>query len=450
MSLLRLVAMVLVGVTAAACASVPRRSASTPRFPAYVEPTIPAGTAVTADVRDRLDVAWRWLQAGDLRRAAREYRALVTKHPGFVPAVTGVGYVALGQRDYTDATAQFAAALASAPAYLPAWVGRAEADVARGDDAAAIVALQRVIELSPAREGVAARLDLVRFRYVQTLIARGRDARAAGQLADAQRSFEEALTHSPSSTAVLAELAGVERQRGLLDRAEAHARRLVDLDAGTAEHQGMLALILEARGKTSEAITAYGRAIALDPREEWRARLAALRTTPPADTLPAAIKALGSAPTVTRADVAAFVGLKLDTLLSRAPARPPEVATDVRGHWAASWIAAVTRAGVMGVYDNHTFRPASLVRRGELAETAAALVALAAASRPADLARWRAARPRFADLPPSHVFYPPAALTVAAGVLSPDAAGRFVPTRPITGAELISAVDRIAALGQRR
>ena len=57
--------------------------------------------------------------------------------------------------------------------------------------------------------------------------------------------------------------------------------------------------------------------------------------------------------------------------------------TDTRGSWATPWIMAVTRAGVMEVYPNHTFQPAAVVRRGDLADAASRVLSLIAAEKPA-------------------------------------------------------------------
>ena len=44
---------------------------------------------------------------------------------------------------------------------------------------------------------------------------------------------------------------------------------------------------------------------------------------------------------------------------------------------------SVTRAGVMEVYANHTFQPAAIVRRGDLAQAASRVLALIADEKPA-------------------------------------------------------------------
>jgi hypothetical protein len=101
----------------------------------------------------------------------------------------------------------------------------------------------------------------------------------------------------------------------------------------------------------------------------------------------------------------------------------------------------------MEISPNHTFQPAATVRRGDHARVVAQLVGLAAAGRP-ELPKWRAARPRFIDVPPSNLFYSSAALAVAAGAMTVDA-DRFEPLRPATGAEVIAAVTRVERLTSR-
>ncbi len=124
------------------------------------------------------------------------------------------------------------------------------------------------------------------------------------------------------------------------------------------------------------------------------------------------------------------------------------MATDVRTHWAATWILPVTQAGVMDILPNHTFQPAGTLRRGELAQMATQLVTLSAAGRATDLAAWRAARPRFVDLPTGNVFYRSAAFAVASGAMTADGV-RFEPTRPATGAELVALVAYVERLARR-
>jgi tetratricopeptide (TPR) repeat protein len=422
---------------------------TTPRFPTYPQPDIPAALRVSREVAERHDVAWRRLQSGDLRGASRDFAALLKQNPALYPAETGLGFVNLADKDFKDATTRFSAVLAREGRYVPALVGLAEAHIGLNNDGQAIAALERVLAIDPKREAVRSRLELLRFRMVQSLIDEGRRARQANRLDAAEQAFEQALAMSPGSTLILRELAHVELQAGRADDAEAHVRQALKLDAGDAETHAALGDVLDARGRFRDAAASYRRAMSIDDRPEWRAKVGDLSEKADMAALPREFGNLSATATITRAHVAAYVGIRLGTLIDAAPRRAVAVATDVGRHWASPWILPVTRAGVMNVYANHTFQPATVVRRGDLAQVVAQLIALAVPAESKELAAWRTARPRFPDLPQSNVVYQAAALAVSGGAMSADAAGNFRSTQPATGADLTKAVARIDQLASR-
>jgi tetratricopeptide (TPR) repeat protein len=442
-----LVAAVLV---VSGCASNPPAAVVTaPRYPSYRIPAAPAALNASPQVLAQHEAAWQRFQAGDLRGAAREFGRILQQAPDFYPAETAWGFVDLAGREFESAANRFQRALSTDGTYLPAWQGLADAQLESGDEVAAITSLERVVALDPGQEAaLRGRIELLRFRQVQALMSSSQEARSAGRLDEAVASLERALILSPTSVVILRDLAGVERERGDLDGALVHARRAVDLDASDAEAHATLGAVLEARSELAAASGAYARAAALDDRADWRARSADLSERAKLASLPAEFGALPTATTVTRAQLAALIGVRLEALLAAAPRRVTEVATDVRGHWAAPWILPVTQAGVMEIFPNHTFQPGGLVRRGDLARIAYELLALASADRPSDLAKWSGETPRFVDLPPSHLVYRAAATAVTAGVMT-TSDGRFAPTRPVTGGEVLAAVARLNELSNR-
>jgi tetratricopeptide (TPR) repeat protein len=430
------------------CASNPPASPPVnvpPKFPEFARPDPPSDLLATPQIRDLHETAWRRLQAGDLRGAARDFTVVLDRAPSFYPSHAGLGYVHLADSDHDDAAASFDAALAGNPRYLPALLGLADAQLGLNDDLAAIETMQRILAVDPTREAVRTRVDLLKLRQVQSLIENGRRARQSNRLEESHALLERALKLSPSSAIILHELALVELQRGDVPAAEIHARQAVALDPYSAETHATLGQVLETRGQTADAAASYARAAAIDAK--YRDRVENLRGKLEADKTPEELRALPTAATVSRATLAALIGTRLDGLLARAPARATVVATDVRGNWAAAWIVKVTQAGVMEISPNHTFQPAATVRRGDLARVVAELVGLAAAGRP-ELAKWRAARPRFIDVPPSNLFYAGAAVAVAAGAMEIEG-DRFIPLRPATGAEVIAAISRVERLTTR-
>lgn len=451
---LRCAAVLLTAVFLGACTSTPPSSAisvpGAPRYADYPSPDIPAGLTVSDVVRTRHLNAWTALQAGDVRAASREYNAVLKLAPNLYPAQTGLGFTHLANRQYREAQPRFEAAIAANDRYLPAWVGQAEALLGLKRDTEAIAAMERVLALDPKRELVRSRLELVRFRVSQSSIEAGQKARAAGRYDEAVRQFDQALALSPQSTMILRELTQVQMSAERFDEAEAYARRVIQIEPREGEWQALLGDVLEARGRFADASDAYTRADRLEPNQDWRARSRDLRERAQMAALPPGFANLATAATITRADVAAYLGIRLNDLVDGAPARATTVATDLRNHWATPWILSATRAGIMTTFPNHTFQPGTTVRRGDLAAVVVELVRIAAANNPrVTLTAWQAARPTLTDVAPANVFYRPASLAVASGAMTTDADQRFSPTRPATGAELDAVVRRISALTAR-
>jgi hypothetical protein len=166
------------------------------------------------------------------------------------------------------------------------------------------------------------------------------------------------------------------------------------------------------------------------------------------DTMPEEYRTIETAPTITRAQLAALLAVRLEDLMRRARSSSAVVLTDTRGNWAAPWILAVTRAGVMDAFPNHTFQPSTVVRRGDLAQAASRVLTLIAAEKPRVAARWADARPRFPDVSPSHLSYPAIARAVASGMMTTVEGGAFQLNRPVTGVETLTTVGRLEALAK--
>ncbi len=101
--------------------------------------------------------------------------------------------------------------------------------------------------------------------------ARGVVARLLGRLADAERSFLEAVRHAPFSLALWLELARTRAEQGKFVEAEVAARRAVAIDHGCAPAWVYLAMALAELGHQEEAREAAERALSVDPDEKLAA-----------------------------------------------------------------------------------------------------------------------------------------------------------------------------------
>jgi hypothetical protein len=211
-----------------------------------------------------------------------------------------------------------------------------------------------------------------------------------------------------------------------------------------------MAEIYEAQGDYPKAVNAYTAASALEPSDAIDAKVEALREKAAFAAMPEEYKAIETSPTVTRAQLAALFGVRLDDLLKSAPRPNAVVITDMRGNWAAPWIMAVARAGLMEVYPNHTFQPNAVVRRDDLAQAASRALALIATGNPKVAASIRNARGRFPDVPQGHLSYQAVSVVVESGVMAATADGTFQLSRPVSGAEAFAAIAKLEELSGRR
>lgn len=189
----------------------------------------------------------------------------------------------------------------------------------------------------------------------------------------------------------------------------------------------------------------YTAADGLEPNPEIRRRMTALEARAAYLRLPAEYRALGDQPAISRGDLAALIGIRLEPLLASAPARAVLV-TDTRSHWAARWIMSVSRAGVMESYDNHTFQPRADVRRSDLARAVSRVLKTIAAQQPELLKDWQSRQAKMADVGVSNLNYADASLAVSAGILPLSDGGMFQLSRAVSGAEAVDAVTRLERL----
>jgi tetratricopeptide (TPR) repeat protein len=426
----------------------PPAVAAAPAYPAFERPELvePLPAPLPSAVSLRFDEGWTRLQSGHAEEASAIFSEVIRSAPAFYPARAAHGYARLAARDVAGAVASFDAALAARPGYVPALAGRAEALMAGHRGVEAIAALEALIAADPQRTAARTRLETLRLQVIEGLVAEARAARQRNDLDAARTAWTRAVEASPESADFLRELAQVERQAGQLDAALTHARAALLLDDGDAGTHALVGELESGRGNLRPALEAYTRAASRDPRPEYRARIEDLERRIDLAGMPAAFRSIGERGAVSRADLAALIGARLEPLLATARNQPIPLMTDVRGHWAQRWILDVARAGLMEVFPNHTFQPGATVRRSDLARVVGMIHDRVQASDPAAAARWRGRSVEITDVAAGNAVREAADLAVEAGIIGLDPGGAFSAARAVSGPEAIAAVDRLAAL----
>jgi tetratricopeptide (TPR) repeat protein len=417
-----------------ACATSPPPRAGPSEADDYVYPGGRPGE-LTREEAQAVDRAWRSVQTGRGVDAEKRFRDLLRKRPGSVPAETGLGYALLRQGRAPEAGRTFASVLARKPDYVPALVGAAGSLLRAGNGEEALERLRLAAKLDPANDIVRRRLSDVRLQVTERRVAAARAALAAGTPDAAIAEYRHALDSAPEVAEVRLALADILAGGGqAAEAAEVLAAHPQE------DRQVLLRLgeVLSGLREYGRALDAYRRVLALDPRDEEALRRSReVREALELLQMPEEYRRIPSSPTITRADLAALLMSKV-TMLSRLPAGPAKVAVDISGSWARDQVIRALALDVLDVYPNHTFQPAAIVRRGDLAS---------AVQRVLDLAKYPAGTPgNPTDMTASNLARYPAARVVGAGLMDLTEAGAFEAWRPVSGQEAVDVLEGLIRL----
>jgi tetratricopeptide (TPR) repeat protein len=419
---------------AAACARPAPRAPLPPDTEEYAFPTAAPGELLPKEV-ERLERAWLSVRAGDVARAERDLQGMLRDRPALVPAETALAYARLRAGRAEEALRLFESVLSRREDYVPALIGASSSARRAGQGERALELLRRAEIAAPQDTVIRRRLAEVRLQLTEQRLAEGREAIAAGDKARAEAIYRAALEDAPEVAGLRLELADLLSGRG--DRAGAIAVLAAD---PTGDRQVLLRLAeLQAAGQELDrALATYRRILERDPRDEEALRRSAeVREQMELLRMPEEYRRIASAPTITRADLAALLSVKVSAL-SRAPAGTPPVAIDISGSWAREHILKALSYDAMTVYPNHTFQPGATVRRGDLARAVQRVLDLL--NHPA------AAAPAITDMSRGNLNYYPAARAVGAGLMELTPAGAFEAWRPVSGAEATHILDGLVRL----
>ena len=392
-------------------------------------------TDLSRDEGRDLEKAWQSVSSGQGVEGEKRFRELLRKHPGSAPAETGIGYALLRQGRAPDAARAFLSVLERKPDYVPALVGAGSAALRAGSGEDALQRFRRAASLDPSNETVRRRLSEVRLQVTERRVAAARAALAGGSTGAAITAYRRALDAAPEVAEVRLALADLLVQDGQA------AEAATVLGAHPQEDRQVLLRLGEVLAGMRDyprALEVYRRMLALDPQDEDALRRSReAREALELLSMPEEYRRIPSSPTITRADLAALVMGKVP-LLGRLEPGTAKVAIDISGSWARDQIIRALALDILDVYPNHTFQPAAVVRRGDLAAAVSRVLDLAK-SPPATLANPR-------DMASNSFFRYPAARVVGAGLMDLTEDGNFEAWRPVTGQEAVDVMEGLVRL----
>lgn len=230
--------------------------------------------AVALENANRLlpgDLRWPYLMGTiyehdrELDQAARWYEVARAADARYLPTLLRLGDVRALQGDLAAAKALYEDALKLDPeaAYTHAALGKLAAREKRFPDAAR--ELERALELDPKATSLHyPAAQAYRALGDEASMQRHLDRNGEGRVRFADPVAEEVQRQVRGAGAELL-LARMAMRDGAVDVAEARVRRAIELDPANPSAWNNLAVVMEAKGKTSEAADAYAEAARLDP-----------------------------------------------------------------------------------------------------------------------------------------------------------------------------------------
>jgi tetratricopeptide (TPR) repeat protein len=157
-----------------ACASTvaPPAVVTAPKFPEFTFPGLaPPVDPKQADLLKLHDAGWRWLQAGDLPQAEREFQLVLKRSPAFYPSETALGYVELARKNSGPALEHFDRVVLANPTYVPALLGKGQTLLEASRELEALGAFEAALKSDPTLTDVARRVEVLRALQAQETVA---------------------------------------------------------------------------------------------------------------------------------------------------------------------------------------------------------------------------------------------------------------------------------------
>ena len=405
----------------------------------YVFPQIQRGE-MSAREEKALRLAWTDVLVGRADRAEPALNKLLAERPGLRPATIVSGFANLRANRLEAAAAIFDQAVQAAQGDASALLGLASVRRKQGRLDQALPLYLSALRLRPKDAALVRRAGEVKLAVAESALARAASLSAEGKKAEAIAMLERALEVAPELNSVRLQLAGL--LLGLGKRTEALSVLGAALESDRIVTMQIAAIRFE-DGDLDGAEVALKRGFKNAAEDqEASSLLARISERRSLLALPEQLRAIALAPRITRAELAALVVARVDSLKARKPSGPSEVASDLSRTWARPQILRALDLGLFDLYPNHTFQPSGSVRRGELAVVAARVL---------DLVGWgRAAGGSPKDMSPSHLQYGPVIRVLGAGVMENVASGAFEPWRLVSGAEAKGVVESLARLSTSR
>lgn len=389
--------------------------------------------------------AYKAYEKGDQRHSRMDFQKALKKHPSSYPSLLGIAYTYLAEGNMDFAERYVHKALEYQPDYAQAHYALAFILESKQDYEGALAELNRLNELRPDYPGLEQNRNILRLKSVELHLSEARSLAATDPEA-ALEHYNKAREMAPEVSQIPMEMAQVLISHNRCADAIPYLQEVLRTTPGDPEAQMKLADCLSEEGQYTDALGLYETLADANPTDEVRQKVEDTRKIIAFGKMPEEYQQIAHAEQINRAQLAALLVTELP-FLQKYRMTSSEIMVDIINHWAKTYIQKVVDLGIMDVFPNRTFEPQQPITRLELAKAAYRLVQILETGE----GKQFAPPPENLIIPDvfsTNVNYQLVSTAISAGVLSLDADGRFHPYRPVSGAEVLSMVNRLKTLSE--
>lgn len=420
-------------VALAGCAATTPAPATrpSPGLAAERVPAVPTGASA------ELAAAWASLRIGGTVPGAT---SLSPADRASALGQTYEGFRALRRGDVVTAQNAFGAALAESSRLAAAQYGMGITAELQDRPDLASDWYEAALRSDAGLTRAAVELNRLALASVSPSLRRAELAAQSGDIVAAESAYRQVVVQAPFLAGPYIRIAELHLSSGDTGGA---IRELEGAHRALGDHPAVLQKLGElfmGEGRYAEAADAYQRLADQAPDDlDAATRARSARDAYEQAALPSEYRTLAAKASLTREELAAVLAIHLPGLEALAGDRPGVIVADAGDNWTAPFVLRTVQWGVLDVYQNNEFYPRMEVLRSMLVEAAYRVLELAGAADSAP-------RPALADPPPEHVLYRQVQAVVGLGILETERNGGFDLLEPVSGAEAMRAVERLAAI----
>jgi tetratricopeptide (TPR) repeat protein len=380
---------------------------------------------------------------GNQTKARASFLELIRKRPDYYPAYLALAYSYSSEEKQDYAESYVRKALDVHADYPQAHFFLSNILEAKQDYAGALSELNEIEKIDPQYPALGQAQNILKLKVTEQYLNTGR--RLADQNPDeALKYLKAAHDMAPEITQIPGEIAAILLKKDNCQEAIEYLKIAVERSPDEVVLKTQLAECYMKLNEYQSARTLLEElAVQMPEDASIKQRLEEVKKSMYIEGLPAEYQNIPSTPEITRSQFAAYLDINLESL-QKFRSEGQQIAVDIIGNWAQNYIQKVVNLGIMDVYPNRTFQPNQPLTKLELAKAVSRILEIIelggkhhfSSNSPVDIP----------DVPPSHIYYSLVAKPVAQGVISLDADGRFHLSRRVSGAEVLSVVNKLKTI----